>query len=45
MLTVVIAVKHRSNIKRLITGTGNKLSFSKKDRKPAEENADKVEKP
>lgn len=35
-LTVVIVVKHASNIKRLLAGTENKLSFSKKDKKPAE---------
>lgn len=35
-LTVVIVVKHASNIKRLLAGTENKLSFSKKDKKPAD---------
>ncbi|MBR2848131.1 MAG: glycerol-3-phosphate 1-O-acyltransferase PlsY [Clostridia bacterium] len=40
-ITVVIVLKHTSNIKRLISGTENKLSFTKKDRKPAEEKVDK----
>ena len=34
-LTVVIVLKHTSNIKRLLAGTENKLSFSKKDKKPS----------
>ncbi len=37
VLTSVIVIKHASNIKRLISGTENKLSFSKKDKKPAED--------
>ncbi len=40
-ITVIVVVKHKSNIKRLIAGTENKLSFSKKDRKPAEGQGDK----
>ncbi len=35
-ITVIVVLKHTSNIKRLIAGTENKLSFSKKDRKPTE---------
>lgn len=35
-LAAIIVVKHVSNIKRLLAGTENKLSFSKKDKKPAD---------
>lgn len=35
-ITVIVVVKHRSNIKRLIEGKENKLSFSKKDKKPSD---------
>jgi len=35
-MTVVVVGKHRSNIKRLIEGTENKLSFTKKDKKSAD---------
>lgn len=44
-LTVIVVLKHTSNIKRLISGTENKLSFSKKDKKPADAPAEKVDKP
>jgi len=43
-LTVIIVVMHRSNIKRLIEGKENKLSFSKKDKKPLPEDASKEQK-
>lgn len=43
-LTLVIVVKHSSNIKRLLSGTENKLSFTKKDRKPADVSKDSKEK-
>ncbi len=40
-ITLIVVLKHASNIKRLIAGTENKVSFSKKDRKPAEGQDDK----
>ena len=42
-ITVIVVLKHRSNIKRLIEGKENKLSFSRKDKKPSEESDKKGE--
>lgn len=42
LMSVLVVWKHVPNIKRLLKGTENKLSFSKKDKKPAEEKTDKV---
>jgi len=36
-ITVIVVLKHRSNIKRLIEGKENKISFSRKDKKPSEQ--------
>ena len=36
VMTVCVVLKHTSNIKRLIEGTENKLSFTKKDKKSAD---------
>jgi glycerol-3-phosphate acyltransferase PlsY len=36
-LMLIIVLKHASNIKRLLNGTENKISFTKKDKKSAEE--------
>ena len=36
-LMLIIVLKHASNIKRLLNGTENKISFTKKDRKSAED--------
>lgn len=35
-LTVIVVLKHTSNIKRLISGTENKISFKHKDKKPSD---------
>ena len=40
-VTVIVVLKHRSNIKRLIEGKENKISFSRKDKKPAQESEKK----
>ena len=40
-VTVIVVLKHRSNIKRLIEGKENKISFSRKDKKPAQEDEKK----
>lgn len=40
-LTVTVVLKHSSNIKRLLSGTENKISFTKKDKKAADSSADK----
>ena len=37
-LTVIVVLKHSSNIKRLIAGTENKISFTRKDKKPSDGN-------
>jgi glycerol-3-phosphate acyltransferase PlsY len=36
-LMLIIVLKHTSNIKRLLSGTENKISFTKKDKKSAED--------
>ena len=36
-LMLIIVLKHSSNIKRLLNGTENKISFTKKDKKSAED--------
>lgn len=36
-LMLVVVLKHTSNIKRLLNGTENKISFTKKDKKSAED--------
>lgn len=36
-LMLIIVLKHASNIKRLLNGTENKLSFTKKDKKSAQD--------
>lgn len=40
-LTLTVVLKHISNIKRLLNGTENKISFTKKDKKAADSSADK----
>ncbi len=40
-MAVLIVWMHKENIKRLLAGTENKLSFSKKDKKPADGKVDK----
>ena len=35
-LTLIVVLKHTSNIKRLLNGTENKISFTKKDKKAAD---------
>ncbi len=40
-MAVIVVLKHKDNIKRLMEGKENKLSFSKKDRKLKDEKADK----
>lgn len=43
-MAVIIVWKHVPNIKRLMEGTENKLSFTKKDKKPADNADNKVDK-
>ena len=40
-LTLIVVLKHTSNIKRLLNGTENNISFTKKDKKSADSAADK----
>lgn len=40
-LTLIVVLKHTSNIKRLIAGTENKVSFSKKNKKSSDSDEEK----